>query len=45
VIDVMKTYNRVALTLMAVGGIGFWIWRRRKTAEENLSDDDKGQSI
>jgi membrane protein DedA with SNARE-associated domain len=45
VIDVMKTYNRVALTLMAVGGIGFWIWRRRKTAEENLSDDDNGQSI
>jgi len=35
VIDVMKTYNRVVLTLMVVGGIGFWVWHRRKNAEKN----------
>jgi membrane protein DedA with SNARE-associated domain len=41
VIDVMKTYNRVVLALLAVAGIGFWIWRRRKKMEENKIVGDK----
>ena len=41
VIDVMKTYNRVVLALLAVSGIGFWIWRRRKKMEENKNGGDR----
>lgn len=30
VIDVMKAYNKVVLGLMVIGGIGFWLWRRKR---------------
>jgi membrane protein DedA with SNARE-associated domain len=48
VIAVMKTYNRVVLFLMAAGGIGFWILRRRKRLAQEagapVSDSsDRGQ--
>lgn len=45
VIDVMKTYNRVVLILMVVGGIGFWIWRRRKAAQEAVSESEAEKSV
>lgn len=40
VIGVMKTYNRVVLTLMVIGGIVFWFWRRKKTAPDKHLDDN-----
>lgn len=40
VIDVMKTYNRVVLGLMVVGGIGFWLWRRKKAREATMDNPD-----
>jgi membrane protein DedA with SNARE-associated domain len=45
VIDVMKAYNRVVLTLMAVGGIGFWIWHRRKQASENANNENGEEPV
>lgn len=30
VADALRTYNRVILVLMAAGGIGYWLWRRKK---------------
>ena len=42
VIDILRTYNRVILVLMVAGGIGYWLWRRRKkqTQETGLSEDE-----
>ena len=45
VIDVMKTYNRVVLTLMVVGGIGFWFWRKRKQAQTRGDDGGEDESV
>ena len=38
VVDALRTYNRVILVLMAVGGIGFWLWRRRKKGRGGSKD-------
>ena len=40
VIEVMKTYNRVVLTLMVVGGIGFGIWHHRKKVKQKEDDGE-----
>ncbi len=38
VVDALRTYNRVILVLMAAGGIGFWLWRRRKKGRGGSKD-------
>ncbi len=38
VIDVLRMYNRVILGLMAVGGIGYWMWWRKKKRGQVVED-------
>ncbi|MDE2886974.1 MAG: DedA family protein [Gemmatimonadota bacterium] len=40
VVDVLRTYNRVILVLMAAGGIGYWLWRRKKRRERSRESID-----
>ncbi len=41
VVDALRTYNRVILVLMAAGGIGYLLWRRKKRRGK---PDDAGES-
>lgn len=44
VLTVLKTYNRAILGLMVAGGIGYWLWRRKKkrAQEAELSAPEDG---
>ena len=46
VVDVMRAYNRVILVLMVAGGIGFWLWRRKKgrSASKDCGDQTPSDS-
>ena len=40
VVDVLRAYNRVILVLMVAGGIGYWLWRRKKNRKESGNSGD-----
>lgn len=40
VVDALRTYNRVILVLMAAGGIGYWLWRRKKKRGKSRDSGD-----
>ena len=40
VVDVLRAYNRMILVLMVAGGIGYWLWRRKKRRGDSVDSGD-----
>lgn len=39
VVEVLRAYNWIIVVLMVVGGVGFWLWRRKRKQERAQASD------
>ena len=45
VIDVLNAYNKIALVLLVAGGVGFWLWRRKKKRAGDAVPEEVSEPI